>query len=250
MARSDFLSINTPVQSLEVLQQKEFNIALAYDLDFKMPPVVFVDKKPQLQKVDGDEIYVVSHFDGTGWDYSAIVLLGERLMNKNKGPIMQCPMYALTYSCNFNKLPCAHQIKRFGDWLNSIGHREKGHYGFKFILSQDGVYYAHIDTNIMSTWHKPLRKAMNCITTENGLGKGFAAAVCVLDSNLQLYDIVSYVGDTITDAFMKCYSYIEFAYANEFAYRTDGGIQENSVHIKLQRYIAKRRIKNANKVAV
>lgn len=249
MARTDFLDISTPITSVNVLEKKEFNIALAYDLDFKMPKVVFEKGQPKLEKVEGHKIFVLSYFNGQEWDYSCIVFMRNRLMNKDIGPEQPIPMLTTLYSCNFNKLPCSHQIKRFGDWLNSIDSKTPKYYGFEFIMAKDGIYYNHIETDCNKVKYKPIKKCIMQIAKDGKLTRGFVAAVTVLDSRLNYNNIEVAVSDKINGAFKYLYECLREKYDRSFVYRTDGGGYEGYLHMRLQEYAVRRKSKNAAKTA-
>lgn len=250
MARNDFLSINTAIQSLDVLEQKEFNIALAYDLDFKMPNVIFNNKKPELEEVEGDTIFVMSYFNGTEWDYSCIVFMRENLMAGDCGVIMPQPMLTTVYSCNFNKLPCAHQIKRFGDWLNSINAKERRYYGFEFTMNRDGIYYKHIEHDCNKPRYKTVKKCLSMIAHGGKLNKGFVAGITVLSEDFQVADIVTDVQMKIKPAFKNCLENIRNVYPKTYMYRVDGGNKEAQLQSKLQYYAMKVKENATKAVAV
>ena len=232
MARSDFLSINTAVTSLEMLRHEEFNIALAYDLDFRMPSVIFENGVPKLEELDGYDVCVISEFMNDEWDNTCVAFVRDRLMCKDLGPRMPIPMLVTAYSCNFNKLPCSHQIKRFGDWLNA-NDKKYGHYIFNLKVVGKKIYYQSIDMNFGKPYYRPVKKAMALLNDGGVLRKGFVASVSVYDKDLHYIDSHAVIDMNIKQAYMLLYDELQTIYDKSFIYRTDGGHIESMLHAKI-----------------
>lgn len=237
MARRDFLDITTAIPSLQSLEIEHYNIALAYDLDFNVPDVEFVNGAPYLKHIDGNVVSCYSYYDGTEWDRSFIAIEQKELMNDGVGPTMPYNL-ATVYACNFNKLPCCHQIKRFGDWLHSINSGMNSYYRFDVIVSNEHnkqtVYYKAIKCGLDKK--SIVSKALKLIQKADGeLTRGFVAALTIYDTKLVPIEVIVCVGDTIYNAWRSVYSNTDSFC--KYLYRTDGGINESKVYYILRRMI-------------